>query len=46
LVVSVADTGVGIKHEDRAKLFTMFGKLEATNHINTSGIGLGLSICK
>lgn len=24
----------------------MFGKLEATSQINTSGIGLGLSICK
>jgi K+-sensing histidine kinase KdpD len=24
----------------------MFGKLEATSHINTSGVGLGLSICK
>jgi len=24
----------------------MFGKLEATQHINTSGVGLGLSICK
>lgn len=24
----------------------MFGKLEATQHLNTSGVGLGLSICK
>lgn len=24
----------------------MFGKLESTANINTSGIGLGLSICK
>jgi K+-sensing histidine kinase KdpD len=24
----------------------MFGKLEATANMNTSGIGLGLSICK
>jgi signal transduction histidine kinase len=24
----------------------LFGKLEATSQINTSGIGLGLSICK
>jgi signal transduction histidine kinase len=24
----------------------MFGKLESTSHINTSGVGLGLSICK
>ena len=24
----------------------MFGKLEKTSHLNTQGIGLGLSICK
>ncbi len=24
----------------------MFGKLDATSQINTSGVGLGLSICK
>eukprot|EP00347_Sterkiella_histriomuscorum_P013549 403364289 len=46
LLVSVQDTGIGIKQEDRAKLFQLFGKLEASNSINTSGIGLGLSICK
>ena len=46
LVVSVEDTGVGIKEEDKSKLFVMFGKLDSTQKINTSGIGLGLSICK
>ena len=30
LVASVKDTGVGIKQEDREKLFRMFGKLEDT----------------
>eukprot|EP00347_Sterkiella_histriomuscorum_P012253 403369304 len=44
--VSVADTGVGIKQEDQEKLFKLFGKLEQTSNINTSGIGLGLGICK
>ena len=44
--MSVADSGIGIKQEDRARLFSMFGKLEDTSRINTSGIGLGLSICK
>eukprot|EP00347_Sterkiella_histriomuscorum_P016217 403354040 len=42
----VKDTGQGIKQEDRPKLFTLFGKLENTAHMNTSGIGLGLNICK
>ena len=45
LIVSVADTGIGIKPEDRSKLFMRFGKLEQTAKINTSGVGLGLSIC-
>ena len=45
LKVTVKDTGIGIKKEDKCKLFTLFGKLESTAQINTSGIGLGLSIC-
>ena len=44
--VSVKDTGVGIKEEDVPKLFQRFGKLEQTSKINTSGVGLGLSISK
>ena len=43
---SVKDTGVGIKEEERAKLFTLFGKLESSSQLNTNGIGLGLNICK
>lgn len=46
LKVSVSDTGIGISEDDRKKLFQLFGKLEETASINTSGIGLGLSICK
>ena len=46
LRVTVRDTGIGIKNEDKGKLFKMFGKLEDTAVINTTGIGLGLSICK
>ncbi|CDW74528.1 multi-sensor hybrid histidine kinase [Stylonychia lemnae] len=46
LKFQVKDQGCGIKSEDKKKLFTLFGKLEATAQINTSGIGLGLNICK
>jgi len=46
MIFSVADTGIGIKQEDRSKLFKLFGKLDATAQINTSGVGLGLSICQ
>lgn len=44
--MSVIDSGIGIRSEDRTKLFKMFGKLDSTTDMNTSGIGLGLSICK
>jgi signal transduction histidine kinase len=46
LKISVSDTGIGISVADQAKLFRLFGKLSATSSMNTSGIGLGLSICK
>eukprot|EP00347_Sterkiella_histriomuscorum_P003392 403364475 len=46
IVFNVQDSGIGIKDEDREKLFTMFGKIEATRNINTSGVGIGLTICK
>ena len=46
LQLIVRDTGIGIKNEDKSKIFQMLGKLEATANINTSGVGLGLSTCK
>ncbi|GHV18733.1 hypothetical protein AGMMS49959_01330 [Planctomycetales bacterium] len=42
LVVTVADTGVGIKPEDMNKLFQDFSKLD----YNIDGSGLGLSIAQ
>jgi signal transduction histidine kinase len=45
LIFSVEDSGIGIKEEDYEKLFKIFGKLEQTENVNPSGIGLGLTIC-
>ena len=45
LLVTVRDTGIGIKDEDRQRLFDMFCRIETSLSSNTSGIGLGLSIC-
>ena len=45
-MISVKDTGVGIKEEDKAKLFKQFGFLDATREVNTGGVGLGLHISK
>jgi signal transduction histidine kinase len=44
LKIAVADTGVGIKEEDKGKLFKLFGFLDETKKLNTKGIGLGLVI--
>lgn len=44
--IYVEDNGVGIKEEDKAKLFKMFGKVGYNQEkINPQGIGLGLTIC-
>lgn len=46
LLFRVEDTGVGVNDNDYKKLFALFGKLDTTRNVNTSGIGLGLNICK
>jgi len=46
LYVSVRDTGCGISQSDQNKLFKDFCTLKANAHMNPSGVGLGLSICK
>lgn len=46
LEVQVEDTGIGIKDEDKAKLFKLFGFLDSSQQLNTKGIGLGLFITK
>lgn len=45
--MSVIDSGIGIRREDKAKLFKMFGSIkDEAKMINTRGIGLGLVISK
>lgn len=44
IAISVIDTGIGIKKDDRRKLFKLFGCLQNTRQMNTQGIGLGLVI--
>lgn len=42
----VEDTGIGIKEEDKGKLFKLFGKLSNNkSELNSHGIGLGLTVC-
>ena len=44
IVASVHDTGIGIKTEDRAKLFNDFQRLEIDRNSTIQGSGLGLAI--
>lgn len=44
LVLSVSDTGIGIKEEDLGKLFGSFSRLEEDKNRNIEGTGLGLNI--
>ena len=44
LVISVKDTGIGIKEEDMARLFTDFERLDNEKNYNVEGTGLGLHI--
>ncbi len=44
LTASVKDTGIGIKEEDREKLFTRFQRLEMERNSTVEGTGLGLVI--
>lgn len=46
LIISVQDTGKGIKAEDINKLFTKFERLDAEMNSTTEGTGLGLAITK
>jgi len=45
ILVNVEDTGIGIKPEDKDKLFKQSIKLN-DSEVNRDGTGLGLSICK
>ena len=44
LRLSVKDTGIGIREEDRKKLFTDFQRLDLKKNKNIEGTGLGLAI--
>ena len=46
LIISVRDTGRGIKAENINKLFTKFERLDVEKNSTTEGTGLGLAITK
>ena len=46
LIISVEDTGIGIKRDKIDKLFTKFERLDEEKNITIEGTGLGLAITK
>jgi signal transduction histidine kinase len=47
LRISVTDNGIGIREQDKEKLFKMFGSIkDEEKKLNLKGIGLGLVISK
>jgi signal transduction histidine kinase len=42
-LVCVRDQGAGISKDDQAHLFTRFGRIETTTHVQGTGLGLWLS---
>lgn len=46
LLVTIKDTGIGIKPEDMKKLFAEFERIEEERNRNVEGTGLGMAITK
>ena len=46
LVITIKDTGIGIKPEDMKKLFVEFERIEEERNRNIEGTGLGMAITK
>jgi signal transduction histidine kinase/CheY-like chemotaxis protein/HPt (histidine-containing phosphotransfer) domain-containing protein len=46
LILSVEDTGIGIKPEDMKKLFSQYNQVDTKSNRKIEGTGLGLSIAK
>ena len=46
LKISVKDTGIGLKEEDKGKLFRNFERLDQRKNRNIEGTGLGLAITR
>ena len=46
LIISVKDSGIGIKEENISKLFTKFERFDLEKNLTIEGTGLGLAITK
>lgn len=46
LVITVADTGIGVSPEWRERIFALFSQVDSTRTRTFGGTGLGLAICR
>lgn len=46
IIISVSDTGIGIKKEDLPRIFNKYEQVNLNSGAGRSGLGLGLNICK
>jgi signal transduction histidine kinase len=46
IVIKVSDTGIGIKPEDRERIFEAFEQVESTHRRRFEGTGLGLALTR
>ncbi len=44
--ISVTDTGIGLKHKDKERIFNVFEQIETSANRKYQGTGLGLSLTK
>lgn len=44
--LSIKDSGIGIKEDEKEKIFEMFQQSDFRNHVPNSGLGIGLSLVK
>jgi len=46
LVFNIKDSGMGVKDDDKPKLFSLFGMVSVVKGLNPNGSGIGLTVCQ